>query len=41
MVFRRVYDLTRDPELRSTAEALIGLEQDPKYRKKYATLWRK
>lgn len=41
VVFRRVYDLTRDPELRSTAEALIGLEQDPKYRKKYATLWRK
>ncbi len=37
---RRVYDLDGDPQLRSTAEALIQLEQDPKYRKKYATVWR-
>jgi hypothetical protein len=39
-VLRRVYDVTGDTALRSTAEALIGTEEDPKYRKKYATLWR-
>jgi hypothetical protein len=39
-VLRRVYDATSDPEVRSRAEALMDLEEDPKYRKKYATLWR-
>ncbi len=39
-VLRRVYDATADPAVRATAEALMGLEEDPKYRKKYATLWR-
>jgi len=39
-VFRRVYDATGDALLRSTAEALIAIEKDLKYRKKYATLWR-
>jgi hypothetical protein len=39
-VLRRVYDVTGDAEVRSTAVALMDLEEDPKYRKKYATLWR-
>ncbi|MGZ3638519.1 MAG: hypothetical protein ACXVCX_11855 [Ktedonobacterales bacterium] len=39
-VLRRVYDVTEDAEVRSTAVALLDLEEDPKYRKKYATLWR-
>ena len=39
-VLRRVYDATADPAVRATAETLIGLEEDAKYRKKYATLWR-
>jgi hypothetical protein len=38
---RRVYDTVGDAKLRATAESLIGLEEDPKYRKKYATLWRR
>jgi hypothetical protein len=39
-VLRQVYDISTDPDVRSTAEALMDLEEDPKYRKKYATLWR-
>ena len=39
-VLRRVYDATSAPEVRSRAEALMDLEEDPKYQKKYATLWR-
>ena len=39
-VLRRVYDATSAPEVRLRAEALMDLEEDPKYRKKYATLWR-
>ncbi len=39
-VLRRVYDTTSAPEVRSTAKALMDLEEDLKYRKKYATLWR-
>jgi hypothetical protein len=35
-----VYDATADQAVRATAEALMGLEEDAKYRKKYATLWR-
>jgi len=34
-----VYDFQSDPKLRATAEGLIDLEEDPKYRKKYATVW--
>jgi hypothetical protein len=34
-----VYDFQRDPKLRATAEGLIDLEEDPKYRKKYAAAW--
>ena len=40
-VLRRVYDVTGDAALRSTAEGLMGIEEDAKYRKKYNTLWRK
>jgi hypothetical protein len=39
-VVKRVHDITGDTSLRSTAETLIAIEEDPKYRKKYATLWR-
>jgi hypothetical protein len=37
---RRVYDAEPDAKLRVTAEGLIALEGDAKYRKKYATAWR-
>ena len=37
---RRVYDMEADAQLRATAEKLIQMEEDPKYRKKYATVWR-
>jgi len=40
VVLRRVFDLANDEETRSIAERLITLEEDPKYRKKYATVWR-
>ena len=40
-VLRRVHDAAGDEALRATAEGLIGMEEDPKYQKKYATLWRK
>jgi hypothetical protein len=37
---RRVYDAVGDESLRTTAQQLIETEQDPKYKKKYWTLWR-
>ena len=37
---RRIYDATRDEGIRKRALALIETEADPKYRRKYATLWR-
>jgi hypothetical protein len=37
---RNVYDVTKDESIRARAVALIEIEEDPKYRKKYATLWR-
>jgi hypothetical protein len=40
VVLRRIYDVAPDPLLRTAAVALINLESDPKYRKKYATVWR-
>ena len=40
VVLRRVFDLVNDEQLRLTAERLIAIEEDPKYRKKYATVWR-
>jgi hypothetical protein len=36
---RRLFDAVRDEAIRDRAEALIELETDPKYRKKYGTLW--
>jgi len=41
VVLRRVFDLVNDEEIRLTAERLMAMEQDLKYRKKYATVWRK
>ena len=38
---RRVHDVSGDAQVRSTAEALMKLENDPKYRRKYASIWRK
>ena len=36
-----VYDTVKDEKIRAKARELIELEEDPKYRKKYASLWRK
>lgn len=41
VVLRRVYDLVKEEPIRSTAERLIAMEEDPKYRKKYTAVWRK
>lgn len=40
-VLKRIYELSGDERVRSAGEELMGLEADPKYRKKYATAWRK
>jgi hypothetical protein len=37
---RKVYDATKDEKAKQTALELIETEQDLKYRKKYATLWK-
>lgn len=37
---RRVHATTEDPEVATTAEALIASEDDEKYRRKYAKVWR-
>ncbi|NMO18749.1 hypothetical protein HPC49_13280 [Pyxidicoccus fallax] len=37
---RSLFDETADAKVREAALALIPLEEDPKYRKKYATAWR-
>jgi hypothetical protein len=39
--FRNLYDEVKDETLRDKALALIETEEDVKYRKKYATVWRK
>jgi hypothetical protein len=41
VVLRRVFDLVNDEQIRLTAERLMTMEEDLKYRKKYATVWRK
>jgi len=41
VVLRRVYDQVSDQKIRATAERLMATEEDPKYRTKYATVWRK
>ena len=38
---RNVYDVVHDESIREKALALIETETDAKYRKKYATLWKK
>jgi len=38
---RRLYDATKVDDIQHRAEALIQLENDPKYKKKYSTLWPK
>lgn len=38
---RKVYDEVKEEDLRTTALTLIKTEPDPKYKKKYMTLWRK
>jgi hypothetical protein len=38
---RNVYDAVHDDSIREAALALIETEPDAKYRKKYATLWKK
>jgi hypothetical protein len=37
---RNVYDVVKDEKIREKAQELIATEEDTKYRKKYATLWR-
>jgi len=38
---RNVYDAVKDEKIRAKALELIETEEDIKYRKKYATLWKK
>jgi hypothetical protein len=38
---RKLFDATHDDAIKDRAMALIGLETDPKYKKKYLTLWPK
>jgi len=38
--FRNVYDSVKDEKIREKALELIETEEDLKYRKKYATLWK-
>jgi hypothetical protein len=40
LVLRRVFDKVNDEQIRLTAERLMATENDLKYRKKYATVWR-
>ncbi|MCX6047542.1 MAG: hypothetical protein NT075_20785 [Chloroflexi bacterium] len=37
---RKLYDEVKDEKIKATALALIETEEDPKYRKKYASLWK-
>jgi hypothetical protein len=39
--FRNLYNEVKDEGIREKALALIETEEDPKYRKKYATVWRR
>jgi hypothetical protein len=38
---RKIYDETSDEKIRQRALDLIDTEDDLKYRKKYATLWKR
>jgi hypothetical protein len=37
---RKLYDEVHDEKLREKAQDLISTEEDPKYRKKYESIWR-
>jgi hypothetical protein len=37
---RNLFDVQKDEEIKRTALDLIESEEDPKYKKKYASLWR-
>jgi len=39
-VFKKIYEVTADENLRTIAEQFINLEEDAKYKKKYASVWR-
>lgn len=39
-VFKKIYEISGDEELRIKAQKLIDLEEDARYRRKYATVWR-
>jgi hypothetical protein len=39
-VLRHIYDARKDETVLSRSRRLIDIEQDPKYREKYATVWR-
>ena len=41
VVLRHVHDVSNEESIRPAAERLIAIEEDAKYRKKYATVWRK
>jgi len=38
---RNVYDVVKDQKIKKKALELIETEEDLKYRKKYASLWKK
>ena len=40
VALRNLYDATTSSEIREKALELIELEKDPKYKKKYATVWK-
>lgn len=39
VVMRRVYEVIKDESIRSAARRLIAMEEDPKYTRKYSTVW--
>jgi hypothetical protein len=41
VALRRIYDVVKDEPIKTKALALIETEPDQKYRKKYATVWKK
>ena len=40
VVLRKVYDVVGDEDVKAASEAWIEQESDPKYREKYAKVWR-
>jgi hypothetical protein len=39
--YRKLYNEDKDESIRQLAADLIETEEDPKYRKKYAAVWKK